>query len=193
MSNKVEIDLSLITQQVKQGMTIKQLQDYWGCSRTKITSFKKENNLVGLSPNAKKRDNGNGTKTCLSCKTTKSVTEFYSNGYDVKGNKKLKPSCKNCENNKLKESRYTLINELLYKQDREYKCELCGYDNNLSALCFHHYTEEKNFQISNIRNLNILDIDELDYELFICKVLCHNCHMEVHNPTNFKSMIFGPE
>lgn len=53
---------------VLQGKTIKDLQVIYGWTRTKVTDFKREHNLVGLSPNSKKLDRVSGHKECNSCK-----------------------------------------------------------------------------------------------------------------------------
>lgn len=188
--HKIEIDRDLFTKQIKEGMTIPQLRDYWGCSRTTITERKKEWGLVGLSPNSKPRDNGDGTKTCSACGETKSVNDFFSNGFAKSGKPKLKPKCKQCEQSFSRLKHIEKIIEVLAEQGREYKCELCGYDDNYAGLCFHHTTDEKNFQISSSRYISA---ERLAHEISICAVLCQNCHNEVHNPLMSKSVLFGGE
>ena len=83
---------------IKEGKTINELQDLYSCSRSVITSAKKKYGLVGMSPNSKPRDNGDGTKHCKSCKSNKSINDFYSNGFSPSGEQKYKPNCKSCEN-----------------------------------------------------------------------------------------------
>ncbi len=61
-------------------------------------------------------------------------------------------------------------------------CELCGYDKNYSALCFHHLHDKK-FQI-DIRQCSNRSWETLVEEANKCSLLCHNCHMEVHYPNN---------
>ena len=179
--NMKPINKELFKNQILEGFTIKQLQEYWDCGRTKVTEHKKKWGFVGMSPNSKKRDNGDGTKTCNTCMTVKPLSEFYSNGYTPKGAKKLKPSCIQCENSKTYQKRIERVLDILDEQDRLYQCELCGYNKNSAALCFHHKTAEKNFEL-NSSGLN-RDLDELRYEIAICAILCHNCHMELHHPT----------
>lgn len=61
-------------------------------------------------------------------------------------------------------------------------CEECGYRDNLAALCFHHENEkDKNFEL-DIRSLSNNSLKKILEEFAKCKVLCHNCHMEHHNP-----------
>ena len=62
------------------------------------------------------------------------------------------------------------------------KCEICGYNKNLSALEFHHKDpNEKEFQIDARRFANT-NLDILEKELNKCIILCSNCHREIHNP-----------
>lgn len=58
------------------------------------------------------------------------------------------------------------------------KCENCGYNKCVDALCFHHLNpENKDFQISHAyRKSKENIIKELDK----CQLLCTNCHREVH-------------
>lgn len=174
-----EDNLEEFTQYILEGKTIKELQEIYNCTRTTITNAKKKFNLVGLSPNSKKRDNGNGTKTCNLCLEIKPVSEFYSNGYDTKGNKKLKPNCKNCEQKDLYKKFLIKINSICKELGIEYKCEICGYDKNYAALTFHHYSDEKNFEISSAKNISR---EKLLEEIILTQILCQNCHHETHNP-----------
>lgn len=177
---KVVIDRDIFEEQVLNGLSIKDLQAYWNCSRTTITDRKKEWGLIGISPNSKQRDNGDGTKLCKSCLVNKPVNEFHSNGYVPNGSKKLKPSCKLCEQAEIKSKYYATLKSILEEQGRKYECELCGYKGNHSALCFHHHTPEKNFEIANSKTIAR---HLLASEIAICKMLCQNCHHEIHNPT----------
>lgn len=61
-------------------------------------------------------------------------------------------------------------------------CELCGYNKNYSALCFHHLRDKK-FQI-DIRQCSNRSFEKLLEEANKCMLLCHNCHMEIHYPEN---------
>ena len=60
------------------------------------------------------------------------------------------------------------------------KCSDCGYAANLSALAFHHING-KEFQL-DARSLSNRKIGPILDEVAKCKLLCHNCHAEVHNP-----------
>src|SRR5262245_13730443 len=62
-------------------------------------------------------------------------------------------------------------------------CQICGYDKNQSALCFHHIDPTtKSFQI-DIRRCPNNSWDNLMREVSKCQLLCLNCHAELHNPT----------
>lgn len=62
------------------------------------------------------------------------------------------------------------------------KCEICGYNKNLSALEFHHLDKKtKEFELDATTLLSKSD-DELLSELLKCQLLCANCHREVHSP-----------
>ena len=66
------------------------------------------------------------------------------------------------------------------------KCELCGYDKNISALEFHHTDpDKKDFTISGFKCGWI----DLQRELDKCIMICANCHREIHNPHSTKDNI----
>lgn len=59
------------------------------------------------------------------------------------------------------------------------KCAICGYDNCIEALEFHHINpEEKEFAISGKFNISW---EKLKHELDKCQLLCANCHRELHS------------
>lgn len=61
------------------------------------------------------------------------------------------------------------------------KCEKCGYNENLSALEFHHIdSTTKKFNL-NGRILANGRYEDLLEELDKCMLLCSNCHKEIHN------------
>lgn len=62
------------------------------------------------------------------------------------------------------------------------KCEVCGYNKNISSLEFHHKNpSEKSFPL-DVRHLSNTNIDKLKEEVAKCILLCANCHREIHNP-----------
>ncbi len=60
------------------------------------------------------------------------------------------------------------------------KCSNCGYAGNLAVLAFHHL-EGKEFKL-DVRSLSNRKLDPILEEISKCKLLCHNCHTELHNP-----------
>ena len=67
---------------------------------------------------------------------------------------------------------------ILYKGG---KCEVCGYNHNIAALEFHHINPDtKEFQL-DMRHLSNTSLDKLKVESDKCKLLCSNCHRELHN------------
>jgi hypothetical protein len=60
-------------------------------------------------------------------------------------------------------------------------CTKCGYNKSISALSFHHKDPSiKSFDISNNGNL-MQDWEVVLKEAKKCKLLCLNCHAELHN------------
>lgn len=175
------IDEKEFTFFVKEGWTVKELQEYYGLSRTRIYDYKNKWNLTGLTPNGKALINSDtGTKVCGKCSEEKSLSDFYANGYTSKGKKKYKANCKPCEGKISYTKKKELITNSLDNLGREYKCERCGYDKNTAALCFHHLDPtKKDFEISVMSSYSKTEVEQ---EIDKCIVLCHNCHMEEHYP-----------
>ena len=62
-------------------------------------------------------------------------------------------------------------------------CQICGYNKNKSALCFHHIDPKtKSFQI-DLRRCSNSSLANLIEEADKCQLLCLNCHAELHNPS----------
>ena len=63
------------------------------------------------------------------------------------------------------------------------KCEKCGYDKCIDALCFHHKNpDEKDFTIGG----RSCSFDNLKKEVDKCDLLCSNCHIEIHTELKVK-------
>jgi hypothetical protein len=62
------------------------------------------------------------------------------------------------------------------------KCEECGYNKNSAALEFHHTDPaSKDFQL-DLRSLSNRKWRLVLAEAEKCRLLCSNCHAELHNP-----------
>ena len=59
------------------------------------------------------------------------------------------------------------------------KCSICGYDRCVDALEFHHENpEEKEFKLGSG---NTMSWKEYKLEALKCKLVCSNCHKEIHS------------
>ena len=83
------------------------------------------------------------------------------------------------------ETAITYIRKAIKYQLIKYKggrCERCGYDKNVDALCFHHIDPAtKSFEISNYAYFTIRPMEEYYQEVDKCELLCLNCHAEEHS------------
>lgn len=169
---------------ILQGKTIKDLQSIYGWTRTKVTDFKRQHNLVGLSPNSRKLDRSSGQKECASCKKVLALSSFYSNGTTSTGLIKYKPTCVSCENTDRKSNYAKLIEEYLNTKNQTYSCIKCGYTGIFGSLDFHHRNpKEKEFNIGDNSYMTVsLDrfMEQVVPELDKCDLLCPNCHRQEH-------------
>ncbi len=74
-------------------------------------------------------------------------------------------------------------------------CAECGYNDNLSALHFHHKEAHKKEFKLGARTLSNRSWEAILKEVKKCELLCANCHSEEHNPElnleNVKRIIHG--
>lgn len=76
-----------------------------------------------------------------------------------------------------------LDRKILLVKEKGGSCEKCGYKKNLASLCFHHRNgDDKDIRL-DLRSLSNNSMKTIRVELEKCDLLCHNCHMEHHNPT----------
>jgi len=65
------------------------------------------------------------------------------------------------------------------------KCENCGYDKCVNSMAFHHIDpSQKEFTISG----DYKSFERIKPELDKTKLLCHNCHGELHDAENQKKL-----
>jgi transposase len=62
------------------------------------------------------------------------------------------------------------------------KCSVCGYDKNVAALAFHHIDPKLKSFALDIRKMSNTKLVFLKVEVDKCKLVCHNCHMEIEYP-----------
>ena len=109
----------------------------------------------------------------ISCKICgeKDVTKFYK--HKSTG---IRYRCKNCDNKEtIKRFRRYKKEAVDYKGG---KCSICGYDKCLGSLDFHHINRsEKDINWSKMRNW---PLEKIKKELDKCKLVCRNCHGEIH-------------
>jgi 5-methylcytosine-specific restriction endonuclease McrA len=123
------------------------------------------------------------TKFCPSCKTTKPLTEFYSNGRTTAGNTKRKPTCGVCEHLYRRNQMIKLMMEYLSTRNNNYNCEICGDTDDYGFLEFHHVNpKDKDFDIASKAFSWGIDkwVELLIPELDKCILLCPNCHKREH-------------
>ena len=63
------------------------------------------------------------------------------------------------------------------------RCSVCGYDRCVDALEFHHENpEEKEFKLGSG---NTMSWREYKTEALKCKLVCSNCHKEIHSQLGY--------
>lgn len=65
-----------------------------------------------------------------------------------------------------------------YKKDKQ--CEICGYNKYPEILMFHHKDKERKSEGVNILMKTLKNIEIIKKEIEKCRLLCPNCHSEVH-------------
>lgn len=170
-------------QHILAGRTIKELQSIYGRSRTTIMDFKKQNGLVGITPNSKKLGIASGEKKCTGCDRILPLEQFFSNGYLPSGRRKFKSKCKDCSTLESAGNFHGHISTYLQSVDKKYACEECGASGPPGFLDFHHKDPStKDFTISEVyRNIGVSRFEQLVVpELEKCMLLCPNCHRLKH-------------
>ena len=62
------------------------------------------------------------------------------------------------------------------------RCERCGYRKNYAALAWHHADpNQKSFEL-DLRAMSNRSDEVLTAEAAKCRLLCANCHAEIHHP-----------
>lgn len=95
--------------------------------------------------------------------------------------------CKNLDTNN-RHQNYTaqsargLLRKLQLVREAGSACSRCGYCKNLAALTWHHVNpKSKSFEL-DLRHLSNRSEASIRKELLKCRLLCSNCHAEIHYP-----------
>lgn len=172
------------TRLVMEGYTIPQLMVKYNCSRTSIATAKRNWNLVGKTPNSQKINAVDGTKHCFKCDTTKSLSEFYSNGKTPLGTQKYKPSCIKCESSIRRTTLTDNLFRLLTELKMEYKCKDCGLEGPYGLLDFHHREPKLKLFSVGIASTSTYSYEtfkeKMEEEILKCDILCPTCHRYRH-------------
>lgn len=89
---------------------------------------------------------------------------------------------RNPEKRKDQRKRWRYKKKLYFLQKySDNRCSKCGYKKNLSALEFHHLNPEIKENQDTILMLSYAEIEKL-FENNEIKIVCSNCHREIHNP-----------
>lgn len=112
-------------------------------------------------------------KPCPLCCKDKAFEHFY-----LRRDGRPQTYCKDCANQKSAEYARQFKQQCVeYKGGR---CEICGYSRCLAALVFHHREpEKKDFGIATRKRAKRFD-SSIKRELDKCRLLCRNCHAELH-------------
>jgi hypothetical protein len=118
------------------------------------------------------------------------VCTICSNNLSGRQTKFCSPECKNRDTN-IRNQSYRCqqqrgrVRKLELVKAMGGRCGECGYRRNFSALEFHHIEAvQKTFQL-DLRSLSNRRWNAITDESRKCKLLCSNCHKELHNPDCF--------
>lgn len=68
-------------------------------------------------------------------------------------------------------------------------CQSCGYNRNFAALSFHHLNPDTKLFEIDARSLISKSKELILTEVSKCKLLCMNCHQELHHPSFNNTMV----
>lgn len=166
---KVNIFKEDLVPLVEQGLTERKIAETLGYS---VMSIRKAMRKMGL-----KTQRAQEKRKCIVCGAQLSGRQFYYCSAKCKGTtrKNYKSTTGHAVTERGKRKKLQILLE------KGCRCSKCGYDKNMTALCFHHVNaDEKSFDL-DVRNFAAFNIDRLREEANKCIILCHNCHMELHH------------
>jgi transposase len=178
MPQEIKIPKEAIERLLAEGYTVKEVAEKLGHS---FSTVRKKMRLYGLKASDIKRHD-----TCKFCGQPLSGSQrFYCSKickvkYFTQNTKKYFKGSNDEEisyhADRGRKKKFILLEEL------GCKCEVCGYNKNLAALCFHHRDEHTKSYGLDSRMFASHSMESLRNEISKCQILCHNCHMELHHP-----------
>jgi len=118
------------------------------------------------------------------------ICEICSEKFD--SNSKSRIYCYNCSgdstrlDNETRKHQKTILRQSMKMQAIKLlggKCSICGYDRCIDALEFHHKNpQEKEFKLGSG---NTISWKEYKSEALKCKLVCSNCHKEIHSELGY--------
>jgi Zn finger protein HypA/HybF involved in hydrogenase expression len=95
--------------------------------------------------------------------------------------------CNHCSTKRLKKQisessikRMIRNREFIKNYKKNKQCEICGYNKYPGILIFHHKNKEEKNKNVNILMKSLKNIDTIKKEIEKCRLLCANCHREIH-------------
>lgn len=116
-------------------------------------------------------------KFCKGCNEDKDLSEFYVSSV-VKGVKYLATRCKSCHY-KRSRKKYAELKAWYIDYKSKHPCENCG-EKRYYVLDFHHKDPEKKEFDLGLMIRRICSKKRILAEIKKCRVLCSNCHRELH-------------
>lgn len=176
------LDEAVVRQQLIYGISRENMCKWWDVPRKFLDDFIERKNLEKLT-NQEFKIPDEESKVCSNCGVKKHMLK-YEKGHN---------QCYLCRRRKKNNRHYKMVREILEESGRKYACEECGYDENVSAIQFHHRDEkEKSTSISELKKRNSSK-EKITKELVKCDVLCATCHAAVHNPHLRSTTVFSEE
>ena len=143
------------------------------CENKKNTERVKRNRVYSEAYLKQLEVKRTGLKTCIRCGITKEIDKFQRG----KGN-----TCRQCWDKQSHQKATIKIAEhkLLVNELKRGGCILCGYNQYLPALDWHHIDKDtKDKDISSSETMR-KSVDRIMNEISKCVVLCANCHRAYH-------------
>jgi hypothetical protein len=168
-----EISKEILEKKISEGLTRRQIARWLNCSNSNIVYYFNKFNLITKQEKLKKL----GIKKCPCCLEILSIKEF--NNRTRNGKKIINGAtyCKYCQSAESSMRKYNFTQQCVDYKGGE--CEICGYNESIGALEFHHKDRsKKDFEIGKLTSKTFSDI--VKKELDKCMLLCKNCHGEIH-------------